>query len=111
LLTKIEGSYANVEWECLPIKFFQYLSKSLKNKFEMLIIHEYTRELIASGILLSTVFIAIRELQKIVLCYAKSNHTVENAQNLVVKYISVFLYILASITLSHYLGVQTKDLT
>ena len=72
---------------------------------------EYTRELIASGILLLILILLRSGTTKIVLRYAKSNHTVEKRTNLVVKYISIFLYILASIALVIIWGVQTKDLT
>ena len=77
----------------------------------MFIMQEYTRELIASGILLLILILLRSGTTKIVLRYAKSNHTVEKRTNLVVKYISIFLYILASIALVIIWGVQTKDLT
>lgn len=77
----------------------------------MFIMQEYTRELIASGILLLVLILLRSGTTKIVLRYAKSNHTVEKRTNLVVKYISIFLYILASIALVIIWGVQTKDLT
>jgi small-conductance mechanosensitive channel len=77
----------------------------------MLIMQEYTRELIASGILILLLIFFRSATTKLVLRYAKSNHTVEKRTNLVVKYIRIFLYILASIALIIIWGVQTKDLT
>ncbi|MCL6462282.1 Mechanosensitive ion channel [Flavobacterium micromati] len=77
----------------------------------MLIMQEYTRELIASGILILLLIFFRSATTKLVLRYAKSNHTVEKRTNLVVKYIRIFLYILASIAVIIIWGVQTKDLT
>ena len=78
---------------------------------EMALIHEYSKEFIASGILL-IILVALRiGTTKLVLRYAKTNHTIEHRSTLVVKYMHLFLYILAAIALIIIWGVQPKDIT
>lgn len=77
---------------------------------EMSLIHEYSRELIASGIL-GILFIFFRIIStKLVRRYAKSNQTLEHRTNLIVKYIHLFINILVVIALIIIWGVQTKDI-
>ncbi|CAM3951695.1 mechanosensitive ion channel domain-containing protein [Flavobacterium sinopsychrotolerans] len=78
---------------------------------EMSLIHEYTRELIATGIL-GILLILLRIIStKLVRRYAKSNQTLEHRTNLVIKYIHLFINILVIIALIVIWGVQTKDIT
>lgn len=78
---------------------------------EMSLIHEYTRELIATGIL-GILLILLRIIStKLVRRYAKSNQTLEHRTNLVIKYIHLFINILVVIALIVIWGVQTKDIT
>ncbi|WP_091169041.1 mechanosensitive ion channel domain-containing protein [Flavobacterium sinopsychrotolerans] len=77
----------------------------------MSLIHEYTRELIATGIL-GILLILLRIIStKLVRRYAKSNQTLEHRTNLVIKYIHLFINILVIIALIVIWGVQTKDIT
>jgi small-conductance mechanosensitive channel len=77
---------------------------------EMSLIHEYTRELIATGVL-GILLILLRIIStKLVRRYAKSNQTLEHRTNLIVKYIHLFINILAVIALIIIWGVQTKDI-
>ena len=78
---------------------------------EMSLIHEYTRELIATGIL-GILLILLRIIStKLVRRYAKSNQTLEHRTNLVIKYFHLFINILVIIALIVIWGVQTKDIT
>ena len=78
---------------------------------EMSLIHEYTRELIATGVL-GILLILLRIIStKLVRRYAKSNQTLEHRTNLVIKYIHLFINILVVIALIVIWGVQTKDIT
>ena len=78
---------------------------------EMSLIHEYTRELIATGVL-GILLILLRIIStKLVRRYAKSNQTLEHRTNLVIKYIHLFINILVIIALIVIWGVQTKDIT
>ncbi|WP_121365973.1 mechanosensitive ion channel domain-containing protein [Flavobacterium limicola] len=77
----------------------------------MSLIHEYTRELIATGVL-GILLILLRIIStKLVRRYAKSNQTLEHRTNLVIKYIHLFINILVVIALIVIWGVQTKDIT
>ncbi|TDE44528.1 mechanosensitive ion channel [Flavobacterium rhamnosiphilum] len=77
----------------------------------MAFFQEYTRELIATGIL-GILLIIFRIIStKLVRRYAKSNQTLEHRTNLVIKYIHLFINILVIIALIVIWGVQTKDIT
>src|SRR3970040_437592 len=77
---------------------------------DMDLIFDYTKELIGTGILL-IVYISLRLITtKLVRRYAKSTHTLEHRTNLVIKYIHLFINILAFIALVLIWGVQTKDI-
>ncbi|CAM4162742.1 small-conductance mechanosensitive channel [Flavobacterium sp. PL12] len=77
---------------------------------EILALQEYSKELIASAILLVTLLFFRTATTKLVRRYAKTNQTLEHRTNLVVKYMHLFLYILAAIALIIIWGVQTKDI-
>ena len=77
---------------------------------DMTFFQEYTRELIATGIL-GILLILFRILStKLVRRYAKSNQTLEHRTNLVIKYIHLFINILVVIASIIIWGVQTKDI-
>lgn len=77
---------------------------------DMAFFQEYTRELIATGIL-GILLISFRIIStKLVRRYAKSNQTLEHRTNLVIKYIHLFINILVIIALIIIWGVQTKDI-
>lgn len=76
----------------------------------MALIFDYTTELIATGILV-ILFIILRIISsKGVRRYAKSSRTIEHRTNLVIKYIHLFINILAISALILIWGVQTKDI-
>ncbi|TDE30648.1 MULTISPECIES: mechanosensitive ion channel domain-containing protein [Flavobacterium] len=76
----------------------------------MAFFQEYTRELIATGIL-GILLILFRIIStKLVRRYAKSNQTLEHRTNLVIKYLHLFINILVIIALIIIWGVQTKDI-
>ena len=76
----------------------------------MVFFQEYTRELIATGIL-GILLILFRIIAtKLVRRYAKTNQTLEHRTNLVIKYIHLFINILVIIALIIIWGVQTKDI-
>ena len=77
----------------------------------MSLIQEYTKELIATGVL-GFLLILFRIIStKLVRRYAKSNETLEHRTNLIIKYIHLFIDILVVIALIIIWGVQTKDIT
>ncbi|MFV8366414.1 mechanosensitive ion channel domain-containing protein [Flavobacterium sp. XS1P27] len=76
----------------------------------MAFFQEYTRELIATGIL-GILLVLFRIIStKLVRRYAKSNQTLEHRTNLVIKYIHLLINILVIIALIIIWGVQTKDI-
>ncbi|MFV8369860.1 mechanosensitive ion channel domain-containing protein [Flavobacterium sp. LB2R40] len=76
----------------------------------MALFNVYTKELIASGIL-GFLLIFLRIIStKLVRRFAKSNQTIEHRTNLVIKYIHLFINVLAVIALIIIWGVQTKDI-
>lgn len=77
---------------------------------DMVFFQEYTKELIATGIL-GILLILLRIIAtKLVRRYAKTNQTLEHRTNLVIKYIHLFINILVIIALIIIWGVQTKDI-
>ncbi len=77
---------------------------------EMSFIKEYTRELIATGIL-GVLLILLRIIStKLVRRYAKLNQKLEHRTNLVIKYIHLLINILVIISLILIWGVQTQDI-
>jgi small-conductance mechanosensitive channel len=77
---------------------------------EISIIQEYTRELIATGILLILLILLRIIATKLVRRYAQSNQKLEHRTNLVIKYIHLFINILAIIAAIIIWGVQTNDI-
>ncbi|MFV5692088.1 mechanosensitive ion channel domain-containing protein [Flavobacterium sp. LT1R49] len=76
----------------------------------MILFQQYTKELIATGILV-ILFVLLRIItSKLVRRYAKSSRTIEHRTNLVIKYIHLFINILAISALIIIWGVQTKDI-
>ena len=76
----------------------------------MIFLNEFTRELIATGILV-ILYVLLRIItSKLVRRYAKSSRTIEHRTNLVIKYIHLFINILAVTALIIIWGVQTKDI-
>lgn len=72
--------------------------------------HEYSRELLATGIL-GLLFLFLRLLAaKLVRRYAKSNQKLEHRTNLVIKYIHLFINILSITAVIVIWGVQTNDI-
>ena len=72
--------------------------------------NDFTREAIASGVVL-TIVIGLRIIvTKLVKRYAKKNERIEHRANLVIKYIHLLINILASIALIVIWGVQKKDI-
>jgi small-conductance mechanosensitive channel len=77
---------------------------------DMALFQQYSRELIATGILV-VLYVLLRMITtKLVRRYAKSSRTLEHRTNLVIKYMHLFLNILAAIALILIWGVQTKDI-
>lgn len=77
---------------------------------EMSLIQEYTRELIASGVV-GILLILLRIIStKLVRRYAKLNQKLEHRTTLVIKYIHLLINILVIIALILIWGVQTKDI-
>jgi small-conductance mechanosensitive channel len=76
----------------------------------MAFLDNFTKELVASGILLFLVVLMRVIITKLVRRFAKSSHRLEQRTNLVIKYIHLLLNILVMITLTLIWGVQTKDI-
>ena len=76
----------------------------------MLSITDFTKEIVGTGILLLVVFLLRIIVSKLVRRYAKLSHIIEHRTNLVVKYIHLFINIIAIFTLIIIWGVQTKDI-
>ena len=77
---------------------------------EMTFIQEYSKELIANAVLLVLLILLRIGSTKLVMSYAKTNHTLEHRTNLVIKYMHLFLYLLSIIALIIIWGVQPKDI-
>lgn len=77
---------------------------------EMVLLQDYSKEFIASCVLLVLLILLRMGTTKLVLRYAKTNHTLEHRTNLVVKYMHLFLYILAVIALIIIWGVKPQDI-
>lgn len=72
--------------------------------------NDFTREAVASGILLFIVIGLRIIVTKLVKQYAKKNERIEHRANLVIKYIHLLINILATIGLIVIWGVQKKDI-
>ncbi len=76
----------------------------------MEILDDYTKELIATGILLILVVFSRIIVSKLVRSFAKRSQTIEKRTRLVLKYIHLLMNIIAVIALIIIWGVQTKDI-
>ena len=73
-------------------------------------IKDFTRELIATGILLILVVFARLIVSKLVRSFAKRSQTIEKRTRLVLKYIHLLMNSIAVVALIIIWGVQTKDI-
>jgi small-conductance mechanosensitive channel len=73
-------------------------------------ISDFTKEIISTGILLLIVVLLRIIVSKLIRRYAKLSEIIERRTNLVVKYIHLFINIIAIFTLIVIWGVQTKDI-
>lgn len=76
----------------------------------MAFINDFTREIIATGIVIIVIIILRLTVAKLVRRYAKSSAIIEHRANLVIKYINLMITILAIIALILIWGVQRKDI-
>lgn len=72
--------------------------------------NEHTKETIATGVLFVVIIILRIITTKLVRRYAKSSQTIERRTNLVIKYMHLFINILAIVALIIVWGVQTRDI-
>jgi small-conductance mechanosensitive channel len=72
--------------------------------------HQYLQEEISTGILVLLVFLTRTLIAKLIIKYAKKSEIIESRTNLVIKYINIFITILAVITLILIWGVQARDI-
>lgn len=70
---------------------------------------DYTKELVASGILLLLIILSRLIVSKLVRTVAKRSQTIEKRTRLVLKYIHLLMNTIAVIALIIIWGVQTKD--
>ena len=73
-------------------------------------LNDFTKELIATGILLILVVLSRLIVSKLVRSFAKRSQTIEKRTRLVLKYIHLLMNIIAVIALIIIWGVQTKDI-
>ena len=73
-------------------------------------LNDFTKELIATGILLILVVLSRIIVSKLVRSFAKRSETLEKRTRLVLKYIHLLTNIIAVIALIIIWGVQTKDI-
>lgn len=73
-------------------------------------ISDFTKEIISTGVLLLIVILFRIIVSKLIHRYAKLSEIIERRTNLVVKYIHLFINIIAIFTLIVIWGVQTKDI-
>lgn len=76
----------------------------------MSLLDNFTKEAIATGILLFVVIILRILITRLVRRFAQSYHRIEHRTNLVIKYMHMLTTILAVIALIIIWGVQTKDI-
>lgn len=78
---------------------------------DLSLLQEYTKEFIATAVVgIALIFLRF-VTTKLVRKYAKSNQNLEHRTNLVIKYLHLFVNILAVIALIIVWGVQAKDIT
>jgi small-conductance mechanosensitive channel len=71
---------------------------------------DFTKEVIATGILLIIIMLLRLLVSKLVRSFAKRSQRIEHRTRLVIKYIHLLINILAAIALIIIWGVQTKDI-
>jgi hypothetical protein len=77
----------------------------------MTFFNDFTKELIASGIVRFHVLIAVRIITtKLCKAFCNSNNEVRAQNNLVIKYLHLLANILANHSVYYYLSVQPKDI-
>lgn len=76
----------------------------------MEILSNYTREIVASGILLIIMILSRFIVSKLVRSFAKRSQTIEKRTKLVLKYIHLIINIIGVIALIIIWGVETKDI-
>jgi small-conductance mechanosensitive channel len=76
----------------------------------MTFFNNYTRETIATGVVFVIIIVLRIVTTKLVRRYAKSSQTIERRTNLVIKYMHLFINILAIVALTIVWGVQTRDI-
>jgi small-conductance mechanosensitive channel len=76
----------------------------------MTFFNNYTQETIATGIVLIIIIVLRIITTKLVRRYSKSSQTIERRTSLVIKYIHLFINILAIVALIIVWGVQTRDI-
>ena len=73
-------------------------------------LNDYTKELVATGILLILVILSRLIVSKLVRSFAKRSQTIEKRTRLVLKYIHLLMNSIAVITLIIIWGVESKDI-
>ena len=76
----------------------------------MVFLNDFTKEIIATGILFVLVVLSRVVVSKLVRSFAKRSQKLEHRTNLVIKYIHLLINILAAFALIIIWGVQTKDI-
>jgi small-conductance mechanosensitive channel len=76
----------------------------------MTFFNNFTRETIATGVVFVIIIVLRIVTTKLVRRYAKSSQTIERRTNLVIKYMHLFINILAIVALTIVWGVQTRDI-
>ncbi|HWS60746.1 MAG TPA: mechanosensitive ion channel family protein [Flavobacterium sp.] len=76
----------------------------------MELINDFTKELVATGILFVLLILTRFIVSKLVRSFAKRSQTIEKRTRLVLKYIHLLMNIIAIIALIVIWGVQTKDI-
>src|SRR3970040_2850026 len=73
-------------------------------------VHDFVKEVIATGVLMILVVISRVVISKLVRRFAKTTHRIEHRTNLVIKYMHLLTTILGIIALIIIWGVQAKDI-
>lgn len=76
----------------------------------MTFFNDFTKEAVSTGILLLLVMLSRLIFSKLIRSFAKRSHTIEQRTRLVIKYIHLFVNILAAFGLVIIWGVNTKDI-
>jgi small-conductance mechanosensitive channel len=76
----------------------------------MFLLKEYSKEILATGILLLVLVLLRVIISKLIRRYASSTHLLEHRTNLVIKYIHLLINILVIISLIIIWGVKTEDI-